>query len=404
MKIAIIVQRYGLQINGGAELHARQLAERLAQKHTVHVITTQSESYIDWDNNISQTREIVNGIEVFRFPSGKKDKYLAHKAYRRMRNLSKISIALRKIGLKKLSTSEILRFEKAFQNWLVHQGPYCPGMIEHLRQVKDRYDIFIFFSYLYFPTNAGLPVVKEKSVFIPTAHDEKLFYFPGYGKLFREVAFIMYNSTAEQKLVEKTYPFAQYTLHDVAGVGFEPVSFVPGDRPLKEPYFLYVGRLDRSKNVHELVDYFKRYAKNKNLRLVLVGKSENCKIKPDDKIVLTGFVTDEEKNNWLVHSEGLIIPSKHESLSMVTLEAMLAAIPVIANARAEVLRDHITASRAGFAYENYKEFKKAMDMLINMSSEDREKLSRNGRRYVEKNYSWNVILDKFEKAFNKISH
>ena len=31
MKLAIVVQRYGADINGGAELHARYIAERLAR-------------------------------------------------------------------------------------------------------------------------------------------------------------------------------------------------------------------------------------------------------------------------------------------------------------------------------------------------------------------------------------
>lgn len=40
MKIAIVVQRYGADINGGAELHARYVAERLARYADVRVLTT----------------------------------------------------------------------------------------------------------------------------------------------------------------------------------------------------------------------------------------------------------------------------------------------------------------------------------------------------------------------------
>ena len=40
MKLAIVVQRYGADINGGAELHARYIAERLSRHAEVEVFTT----------------------------------------------------------------------------------------------------------------------------------------------------------------------------------------------------------------------------------------------------------------------------------------------------------------------------------------------------------------------------
>jgi hypothetical protein len=40
VKLAIVVQRYGADINGGAELHARYIAEHLAKHVEVEVLTT----------------------------------------------------------------------------------------------------------------------------------------------------------------------------------------------------------------------------------------------------------------------------------------------------------------------------------------------------------------------------
>ena len=39
-KIAIINQRYGLEVNGGSELYSREIAERLNSNYDVEVLTS----------------------------------------------------------------------------------------------------------------------------------------------------------------------------------------------------------------------------------------------------------------------------------------------------------------------------------------------------------------------------
>ena len=50
MKLAVVVQRYGADINGGAELHARYIAERLSRHAQVEVLTTCAKNYVSWRN------------------------------------------------------------------------------------------------------------------------------------------------------------------------------------------------------------------------------------------------------------------------------------------------------------------------------------------------------------------
>ena len=67
MKIAFVVQRYGININGGAEQHCRQLAEKMAVSHTVDVLTTTSEDYYTWENSFPVGETKLNGVTVRRF-------------------------------------------------------------------------------------------------------------------------------------------------------------------------------------------------------------------------------------------------------------------------------------------------------------------------------------------------
>ena len=85
MKLAVAVQRYGADINGGAELHARYIAERLARHADVEVVTTCARDYVTWNNERPAGIEQVNGISVLRFPvRHERDPYLFGRLSRRV--------------------------------------------------------------------------------------------------------------------------------------------------------------------------------------------------------------------------------------------------------------------------------------------------------------------------------
>ena len=65
-KILFVVQRYGLEVNGGAELHCRQLAERLKDEYNVSVLTTCAIDYVTWKNEYKEGIEHINGVKVIR--------------------------------------------------------------------------------------------------------------------------------------------------------------------------------------------------------------------------------------------------------------------------------------------------------------------------------------------------
>ncbi|HII90617.1 MAG TPA: glycosyltransferase family 4 protein, partial [Methanosarcina sp.] len=67
MKIALVVQRYGLEVNGGAEFHCRLLAEHLSKYCKVEVLTTCAVDYITWRNEYPAGVETLNGVRVRRF-------------------------------------------------------------------------------------------------------------------------------------------------------------------------------------------------------------------------------------------------------------------------------------------------------------------------------------------------
>ena len=67
MKIAFVVQRYGEEVNGGAELLCRQVAERLSKYFEVEVITTCAIDYVTWKDEYPSGQDVLNGVVINRF-------------------------------------------------------------------------------------------------------------------------------------------------------------------------------------------------------------------------------------------------------------------------------------------------------------------------------------------------
>jgi glycosyltransferase involved in cell wall biosynthesis len=410
-KIAIVVQRYGEEINGGAELHARLLAERLKEKYEIDVLTSCSFDYHKWDNRYPEGEEVINGVRVLRFVNENKDlkqtqirrltRYLRgnQKYYNTAYTLSNILT----LTFRRLRYRNGKNHDRMSQLWIESHGPVCKGMISYIEREKSKYKAFIFVSYLYYPTYFGLQKAAEKSILIPTAHDEPVFYFPCFAKMFSLPKFIMYNTESEKLLVESTYPDTQRIKSDIAGVGFDRTVSNEGKMPeTGSAYFVYIGRVDVSKGCKELTDYFSRMNKSqhRDIKLVMIGRNYLKSSVKCDNIIFTGFISEEEKLSLLRHCEALIIPSRYESLSLVTLEAMLEGKPVLASGHCEVLKNHIKQSRAGFVYYDAKDFAGQINKILNLSPEEKQDIAQNGKSYVERNYTWESIMKKFDDAID----
>ncbi|MCR5215729.1 MAG: glycosyltransferase [Lachnospiraceae bacterium] len=379
-KICFVVQRYGLEVNGGAELCCRQIAEHMLSRYTdVHVLTTKAVDYMTWEDVYEKDEEDINGVHVHRFG-------VTHP-----RNLNKFNTINARFFAGNLPQSEE-------REWVERQGPAVPALIDYLKEHKDDYDAFIFFTYLYYPSVIGIPEVAEKAIAVPTAHDEPFLKMKIYDNVFLRPRSFFFLTTEERELVHEKY-HNEHIPSQIGGVGLDLPETVDGER-FKEKfgvknYLLYVGRLDGGKNVPELLEFFRRYKDNhpaSDLQLVTIGRAF-IPIKEQEDIVHLGFLPeDQDKFDGIAGAKMLILPSKFESLSMVVLEAMAVGTPVIVNGGCEVLKGHCTKSNGAFYYESYEQFEKCVDFYLNYPVQTQAMIA-NAHRYVDENYRWDVIVD-----------
>ncbi|PID56022.1 hexosyltransferase [candidate division KSB3 bacterium] len=377
MRVAFVVQRYGLEVNGGAEALCRWVAERMQRYFELEVLTTCALDYLSWENHFPDGLESVNGVKVRRF------------SVDLPRNMSRFNRFARKLFARR---DRSLLDELA---WVKMQGPSSAALLAYIKEHEAEYDLFIFVTYSYLTTFLGLQLVPHKSILIPAAHDEAHFQFSVFQPIFHLPRGMIFSTQEERRLVHTRWRNERIP-SCIAGVGLEESEEdSEAACSFPSPYLLYVGRIDVMKGCQKLLDDFLRYCgqRQPELHLVLLGRQEmDC---PDhERIHAPGFVSEACKADAVRRATLVVNPSEFESLSLLILEAWQAGVPVLVNGRSEVLTAHCLKSNGGLYYTNYEEFALCLDLLLG-NRDLRQMMGRQGRQYVDEHY----CPDRVEKSY-----
>ena len=375
MRLCFVIQRYGLEVAGGSELHCRWLATRLARHHQVEVATTCALDYIEWKNHYPPGVSQVDGIAVTRYPVARP---------RSQARFSQIQ-------------DLVFRAEHSLDDereWVEENGPQSPELVKSLRS-RRRVDFFIFYSYRYYQTFFGLPTVADRAVLVPTAEEDPAIGLPIFADLFRAPRGIIYLTPEERSLVQgvsgnTSVPEVVVGSGINLAEGWEKVD-ARTRFDLPERYLLYVGRIDRNKGADRLFTYYRRLADEwPDLPPLLLVGTTVLEIPNHPKIRHLGYLSEQEKFALLSRCEALIMPSAFESLSVIVLEAWAMGRPVLVNAACKVLEGQCVRSRGGLFYRGYSEFGEALRRLAE-SPDLRFRLGASGQAYVRREYDWDLV-------------
>lgn len=381
MKLAFVIQRYGLEVNGGAELHCRWLAERLARRHQVEVFATRALDYLEWRNHYPKGTEVVNGIPVHR------------STVKRTRN-ARLFASLSNICFHEAHT----RAEE--EAWVRENGPYSPELLRAVTSARSRFDRIFFYCYRYYHSYHGVPAVRERAILVPTAEEDPAIGLQIMKPLLRAPRGVVYLTPEEQALVEDASGNAGLPSVVIgSGVNLpeaDPALDFRRKHGLERPFALYVGRVDRNKGALTLFAYFRKFLEetDADVDLVLAGTAV-VPIPDHPRIRHVGFVSEAEKLSALRQCRLLVMPSPYESLSVIVLEAWKLGVPVVANARCKVLAGQCLRSNGGLFYHGYAEFAAALRLVLEQDALATA-LGRQGRAYVESEYAWETIDAKLE--------
>ena len=387
--VTFVTPRYGAEVLGGAEAGARQLATRLAADgREVSVITSCALSMQTWADDFGAGRSVEDGVSVLRCPVDRQ----------RAADFDARSDEL----LPRASSAAI---DEAL-DWIDQQGPTSSALIEAVGAVAA--GVLVFYPYLYHPTVRGLPRARVPTILYPAAHRELPLDLPVFDDVFGRVDGIALQTRAEQALVQQRFPASFSTPQALVGL---PVEM--GEKPDRdaarealglgdEPFVLCLGRVDRGKGTHDLVERFGRFRAARGAgRLVLAGPVAEA---PPDVAGVTclGPIPEEHKFGLIAAADVLINPSFYESFSIVILEAWLAGTPVLVNGWCAPMVEHCTASGGGLHYTGVADFEIALSRLLDEPA-TRADLAAAGSDYVRRRYAWSAVSARLDGLIERVS-
>lgn len=386
--LAIVVPRYGPEINGGAESLAREYAVRLCAHANVTVLTTCALDYRTWSDHFPAGEERDGDVRVLRFcvPSPRNEEAF-----------DALSPAVL-TGRPSPADEE---------GWMDAQGPVSPGLEDHLRRHGDEYDAVIFIPYLYATTARALPIVAERSVLVGAFHDEPPLRLSIFDEVVRRAGAVVVSTPEERALAVRRFGVPDSSLHLVgAGIDLASANSRRAERAssgVARDYVLALGRIDPSKGSADLIELHRSYRRHRpdGLDLVMIGRAV-MDLPEYPWLHAPGFVDEQTKAEAIENCTALVSASPFESLSLVLLEAWARGRPTVVTSRSDVMVGQTRRAGGGLWFATPAEYAAALDLLSSRPALAWG-LGRSGWRFAQA-LDWHEVIARLLAAVDSVSH
>jgi glycosyltransferase involved in cell wall biosynthesis len=386
-RIALVCNRYGEGVAGGAEAVVAELGRGLLERGwNVDVVTSAARDLYTWKNELPEGESTEDGVRVLRFrtvmTSGDGER-------NRIGNL---------IGMgAPVSLTDQYR-------WM-NGGVRVPGMYEYLVDHGSDYRAIVLAPYLFWTTFACAEINPERVILLPCLHDEPEARLDIFKPLFEGSRGIWFQTDPERDLAGRLFQLPTRTT--VIGSGIYPPEGYDADgfrsrHGIEGDFVFFAGRREWGKGWPDLLRHleFASSELSRTITLVTCGVGDVGTAPPGVRVVDLGYLSDEERSNAMAAASVYVQPSAMESFSRTIMEAWLAGTVVMANGASAVVSWHCERSGAGLTYRDRYEFTECL-RLLSEQPRTTAVMSGRGRAYVLDNYRWPDVLARAERAIEE---
>ena len=316
----------------------------------------------------------------------------------------------------------------SFKTWLSGTKPrITPGIIKSAREQVKYFDIIHMHNYRTFQNIVVHYYAKKYDIpYVLQAHGSVLPFFQKQRLKRIFDLFFGYRILSDaSKVIALTR--TEVEQYKKMGVDKNKIEIVPNGIDLSEyenlpergefrrkysikdgeKIVLYIGRLHKSKGIDLLIKAFADISKElDNIILILVGPDGGHRpalekliqaLKVDDKVLFTGFVTNNEKMAAFIDADVFVNPRADEIFGLVFLEANACGTPVICNKGCGIA--DVIDGKTGFAVHNDKD--QLRDAIIKVLSDEelRGRFGGEGKKIVREEFGWDKIVKYVEQVY-----
>jgi glycosyltransferase involved in cell wall biosynthesis len=189
--------------------------------------------------------------------------------------------------------------------------------------------------------------------------------------------------------------------------GIDAHMYTPSFEPRTENRILFVGRVTGEKQIDVLIKAFATLDPSLNAQLEIVGGGDQkrnlenlaAQLGLGDRVTFTGYVSDEELRATYTRATVLAMPSIAELQSIVTMEAMASALPIVA-ANAMALPHLVHDGANGYLFEpgNVSELADRLTDVLTASEDKLTSMKRESLRMI-KAHDIQRTLSTFESMY-----
>jgi len=189
------------------------------------------------------------------------------------------------------------------------------------------------------------------------------------------------------------------------------IGEVLGKYGIAGPYLLYIGRIEKKKNIPALIEAFaimREHNKNIRHKLILIGDASygydetNYMIEEfglDKEVIMPGWIPEEEVPYFYSGADAFVFPSRYEGFGIPLLQAMACEVPIAASCVSSI-PEIVDEAALPFDPYNVRSMARALEKIID-DRQLREHLIEAGRKRI-KNFSWEKCARETLAEINKL--